>query len=71
MNQLEIYELHYILLKWFQEKNKTPKEVISFLTVIWVGQMRLNGYTEEFVDKTLIKMKDDWKNHRLANTTTM
>lgn len=67
MDQSEIYELHHILLKWFEEKNKSPTDVISFLTATWTGQMRLNGYSEEFVDITLLKMKEDWKNHRLAN----
>lgn len=66
MDQQEIYELHYILLKFFEERGKTPKDVISFLTQMWVGQMRLNGYSEKFVDDTLDHMKKSWINHRLA-----
>ena len=64
-NNLEHHELHMIMLKWFDNKNKSPKDVIAFLTATWIGQMCLNGYTEKFVDKTLEHMKDQWKNHRL------
>ena len=46
-------------------KEKKPNDVIAFLTVTWIGQMCLNGYSEEVVDKTLEHMKKKWKNHKL------
>lgn len=61
----EHYELHAFMLKWFEERNKTPTDMIAFLTATWIGQMCLNGYKEEFVDRTLIHMKEKWKTHRL------
>jgi late competence protein required for DNA uptake (superfamily II DNA/RNA helicase) len=61
----EHYELHKMMLEWFQKKEKKPKDVMAFLTAIWIGQMCLNGYSEDFVDKTLSRMKESWKNHRL------
>lgn len=65
MDQLELYELHKYLVEWFVKKGKTPKDVISFLTATWIGQMCLNGYDEEFFDATLIHMKKRWREHRL------
>lgn len=61
----EHHELHTIMLEWFQKKEKTPKDVMAFLTATWIGQMCLNGYSEEFVDKTLNHMKKRWINHGL------
>lgn len=66
MSQDEINEVHMILLKWFEEKKKEPHEIMSFLTATWIGQMCLNGYKEEFVDATLKRMKESWKNHWLG-----
>lgn len=61
---MEHTELHMIMLRWFESKGKTPKDVIAFLTATWVGQMCLNGYSEEFTDETLKRMKKTWENHR-------
>ncbi len=65
MKQTELVELHELILQWFKDKNKSPNDVIAFLTATWVGQMCLNGYSEEFVDETLVYMKESWKNHPL------
>ncbi len=65
MKQNEINEIHGLLVKIFDERNKTPTDVISFLTATWVGQMCLNNYSEEFVDSTLKRMKETWKSHPL------
>ena len=61
----EIIELHKILLEWMLKKNKKPEDAIAFLTASWVGQMHLNGYTEEFFDSTLDRMKQSWLKHPL------
>ena len=65
MKQTELVELHELILQWFKDNNKSPKDVIAYLTAMWVGQMYLNGYSEEFVDETLVYMKERWKNHPL------
>ncbi len=67
MKEKEINELHSILLKWLENKNKTPTDAIAFLTASWVGQMCLNGYTENFVNETLKHMKQEWIEKRKEN----
>ena len=60
----EYLELHQILLEWFIDRDKKPKHIIAFLTSMWIGQMALNGYEEDFFDATLKHMKENWKTHR-------
>ena len=38
---------------------------MSFLTATFIGQMALNGYDDDFFDKTVERMKITFRNHPL------
>lgn len=67
MNQEEIKEAHMLLLKHFEKKNFKPSQIMSFLTATFIGQMALNGYDDDFFDRTIEKMKESFRHHKYRN----
>lgn len=65
MNQEDINEAHKILLEHFIKKVFKLRDIMSFLTATFIGQMALNGHSEDFFDKTVDRMKITFRNHRL------
>ncbi len=65
MNQLKINEIHEILIKYCIENNIKPSEIMAFITATFIGQMALSGYSQDFFDKTVEKMKEKFKYHPL------
>jgi len=65
LEQSEIYELHTMMINWFAERDKDPADIMAFLSATYLGQLCLNGYDEDFIDKTLLRTKEKWINHPL------
>lgn len=65
MNQKDINEAHLMLVEHFLKKDFKPSQIMSFLTATFIGQMALNGYSDDFFDKTVERMKVKFINHPL------
>lgn len=65
LENMEIYELHEMRLKWFEDKNCSPSQIMAFLSSEFVGSLVLCGYSEEFVKKTFDMMYEKFKSHPL------
>jgi hypothetical protein len=50
-------EFHEIMVKFAASKRLTPSQIMSFLTVNFIGTLYNCGYDESFVDATLDRMK--------------
>jgi hypothetical protein len=57
MNQIEINELHKIIEDHCNIKGYTVAQILAFLSLTFIGTLIINGYSEEFVDKTAERMK--------------
>lgn len=61
MTNEQSYALHQALLNAAYEQKITNSELLSWLTVTLIGSLKINGYSQEFVDKVLARMKEAFK----------
>jgi hypothetical protein len=57
MEQYQINTLHEVLEDHCKQMGYKVSEVLSFLSVSFVGTMAMHGYSEEFFDATCERMK--------------
>lgn len=57
MNQEDAEELHNIINEWGMSKEYKTHEMLAFITCLFVGNMEMYGYSQEFMDKTCDRMK--------------
>jgi len=63
MDQPDINEFHNFLCVYAEEKGFKLNQILSVMAAIFVGTMAQNGFTEEKVNLTLLKMKKDFMIH--------
>lgn len=69
MTQDEINELHKLLDDYCEKKKFTVFQILGFLTVVLMGTMEKEGYTQQFFDATCDRMKEKFKGKRNKNET--
>ena len=62
MEQTEINELHKMLEMYAKDKGWSRPKVLGFLSAVFVGTMKMQGYSQEFMDATCDRMKERFKN---------
>jgi hypothetical protein len=67
MSQEDIIELHALITDWAYNKKYDTPTLLSFLYVTFIGTLDMKGYSQDFVDRTSEKMKEDFKKRRSKN----
>ena len=57
LTQEKITDLHKILCKYFDENEFSVEQALGFLCMTFIGTMALNGYSDQFFDATVERMK--------------
>lgn len=63
----DILELHRLRTEWFISKNLSSETMMSYLFEEFVGTMALQGYSEEFAEKTFKRMNEKFKTHHMRH----
>lgn len=64
MKDKEIIELWHLLESHCKSKNYTKSEVLCFLSTCFVGTMEMHGYSQDFMDRTCDRMKENFRKKR-------
>ncbi len=62
MEQTEINELYKMLEMYAKDKGWSGSQILGFLSVVFIGTMKVQGYSQEFMDATCDRMKEMFKN---------
>jgi hypothetical protein len=54
-------EFFKLMLKFLEEKNIAYSQILSFLTVNFIGTLYNAGFTEKFADQTFDRMKKEFR----------
>ena len=57
LSQEKINELHKILCKYFDENEFSIAQALGFLSITFIGTMAMHGYSDQFFDATVERMK--------------
>ena len=68
MRQDDIDDLHELMQNFLIEREYKPSEMMAFLTSQFLGTMAMYGYTHDFFNKTIDRMKDTYP-HYLSKFT--
>lgn len=68
MTDAEIKKLHKLIENHCQAKGFTVPQILRFLSLCFVGTVEMHGYSEEFFDATLERMKKQFKEKRRCSS---
>lgn len=56
--------LHKMILEFCLENNVSQAEALAFLSLTFTGTLAIAGYSEDFVEKTFERMKEQYKTQK-------
>lgn len=57
-------ELHGIISKYLYENKILLGQSLAFLSLVFIGTLEMNGFSEEFLNQTLDRMRENFKMKR-------
>jgi hypothetical protein len=67
MKDEDIQELHTIMTDWAMSKGYNSTHLLAFLSATFACSMEMTGYSQEFMDQTCDRMKENFRSERKNN----